>query len=69
MKGLKEGKPVSETSHYAKQRTVTMSENDTGRTIDGTKVYKQISDHVFEKQILDEMLPRSPRVSRFDQMT
>jgi Family of unknown function (DUF5636) len=58
-KGLKQGQPVDPSSHYAKKRETTMSSSEIGREIDNQKVYKQISQNVWEKVILDEMLPRN----------
>jgi hypothetical protein len=61
-KGLKKGKKVSGDSHYAKKREVTMSSDYTHRMIDDESVYRQVSNNVFEKEIVDEMRPRAPRL-------
>jgi Family of unknown function (DUF5636) len=62
LKGLKGGKKVSQDSHYAKPREVTMSKDYTDRMIDDERVYRQVSTNVFEKEIVDEMVSGPPKL-------
>lgn len=53
---------MSQDSHYAKPREVTMSKDYTDRMIDDERVYRQVSTNVFEKEIVDEMVSGPPKL-------